>query len=86
MIAASLTNPTSLGLPFGCWSLDRLVAYLNEERGIAIKRSRLGALLVAEGLKWRTQETWFGARVDPAFAEKRGLSRRSTPRHLQVVR
>ncbi len=85
VIAASPTNPTSLGLPFGCWSLDRLVAYLNEERGIAIKRSRLGELLVAEGLKWRTQETWFGERVDPAFAEKRGPSRRSTRRHLRVV-
>jgi transposase len=85
VIAVSLTNPTRLGLPFGCWSLDRLAAYLNEERGIAIKRSRLGELLVAEGLKWRTQETWFGERVDPAFAEKRGPSRRSTRRHLRVV-
>jgi transposase len=86
VLAASLTNPSALGLPFGCWTLDRLEIYLNEERGLPIKRSRIGELLVAEGLKWRAQETWFGERVDPAFAEKRGPSRRSTPRHLRVVR
>ncbi len=86
VLAASLTNPSALGLPFGCWTLDRLEAYLNEERDLPIKRSRIGELLVAEGLKWRTQETWFGERVDPAFAEKRGPSRRSTPPRLRVVR
>ena len=85
VIAVSLTNPTSLGLPFGSWTLDRLEAYLNEEQGLPIKRSRIGELLQAEGLRWRTQETWFGERVDPAFAEKRGPSRRSTRRHLRVV-
>src|SRR4051795_2928813 len=30
VIAASMTDPTSLGLPFACWTLDRLQAYLNE--------------------------------------------------------
>ncbi len=85
VIAVSLTNPTSLGLPFGSWTLDRLEAYLNEAQGLPIKRSRIGELLQAEGLRWRTQETWFGERVDPAFAEKRGPSRRSTRRHLRVV-
>src|SRR3954462_15769177 len=30
-IAVSLLKPDSLGLPFGCWTLDRLQAYLNEE-------------------------------------------------------
>jgi transposase len=74
VVAASLTDPQDLGLPFGSWSLDRLAAYLNEERGIAIKRSRLGELLQAEGLRWRQQETWFGERPDPAFAAKRGPS------------
>ncbi len=81
VVAASLTKPDDLGLPFGSWTLDRLAAYLNEERGIAIKRSRLGEILVAEGLRWRTQETWFGARPDPAFAEKRGPSSPSTGPH-----
>jgi transposase len=78
VIATGLTDPQDLGLPFGCWTLDRLAAYLNEERGIPIKRSRIGEILIAEGLRWRTEETWFGARPDPAFAAKRGRSSRST--------
>jgi transposase len=86
VIAVSLTNPETLGLPFACWTLDRLAAYLNEERGLPIKRTRIDELLVAEGLRWRQQETWFGERVDPAFVEKRGPSSASIRPHLQVVR
>jgi transposase len=80
LVAASLTNPADLGLPFGSWTLDRLAAYLHEHKGIAMKRSRIGEILQSEGLRWRQQETWFGERPDPAFAEKRGPSSRSTPR------
>lgn len=72
VIAAALTDPKELGLPFGCWTLDRLRDYLNEHKGIPIKRSRIDELLLEEGLRWRHQETWFGERVDPEFAEKRG--------------
>jgi hypothetical protein len=43
--------------------LDRLQAYLNEHKGIAIKRSRIDDLLIAEGLRWRAQESWFGERA-----------------------
>ena len=78
VVAAALTAPKDLALPFGSWTLDRLQAYLNEHKGIAIKRSRIDELLRAEGLRWRHQETWFGERVDPAFAEKRGSSRPCT--------
>jgi transposase len=85
VVAASLLKPDSLGLPFGSWTLDRLEAYLNEERGLPIKRSRINEILVAEGLRWRTDETWFGERVDPNFAEKRGPSSASTRPHLQPV-
>lgn len=80
VVAAALTAPKELGLPFGCWTLDRLQAYLNEQKGLAIKRSRIDEVLAEEGLRWRKQETWFGERVDPAFAEKRGSSPRSTRR------
>ena len=59
--------------------LDRLAAYLLEHKGIAMRRSRIDEILLREGLRWRRQETWFGERVDPEFAEKRGASRRSTP-------
>ena len=85
VIAAAFTNPQSLGLPFGCWTLDRLEAYLNEEQDIPIKRSRIGEILLAEGLRWRGQETWYGERVDPEFAENRGPSRGSTHPRLRVV-
>jgi transposase len=89
VVALSLTDPRRLGLPFASWTLDRLRAYLHEVKGLPISRARIGKLLVAEGLRWRTQETWFGERVDPAFAEKRGPSSRSTSRstrpRLRVV-
>jgi transposase len=63
VLVTALTNPQDLGLPFGCWTLDRLEAYLNEEKDLPIKRSRIDELLIAEGLRWRTQETWFGERA-----------------------
>jgi transposase len=72
VIATALTDPQKLGLPFASWTLDRLEVYLNEVKGIGIKRSRIDDLLVREGLRWRSQETWFGERVDPDFARKRG--------------
>jgi transposase len=79
VIRTALTDPQHLELPFGSWTLDRLEAYLNETQLLPIKRSRIDDLLRAEGLRWRTQETWFGKRVDPDFAAKRGPSRPSTP-------
>jgi transposase len=86
VIATALSDPQKLGQPFACWTLDRLEAYLNEEKKIPIKRSRIDELLIAEGLRWRTQETWFGERVDPEFAKKRGSLKRSTPARLKTVR
>ncbi len=83
VMATSLTQPADLGLPFGSWTLDRLAAYLTEERDLPVKRSRISESLIAEGLRWREEETWFGERPDPAFAEKRGPlspSPRSRPR------
>ena len=67
-----MTAPAALDQPFGDWTYDRLAVYLNEVAGIPIKRSRIQEVLVAEGLRWRQQETWFGQRVDPDFAAKRG--------------
>lgn len=78
VIAAALSRPADLDLPFASWTLDRLVAYLGE-KGIGMKRSRVSEVLLAEGLKWRQEETWFGARVDPEFERKRGRSSASTP-------
>jgi transposase len=69
VIATSLTAPQALGLPFAGWTLDRLQAYLNEVQQIPIKRSRIDEILLAEGLRWRTQESWFGERAQPPGAE-----------------
>ena len=85
VIATALTPPDQLGLPFASWTLDRLEAYVNEHKGIAIKRSRIDDLLLAEGLRWRTHETWFGERVDLEFAKKRGALKHSIRVHLRVV-
>jgi len=85
VIATALTKPEQLGLPFATWTLDRLETYLNEQRGLAIKRSRIDELLIAEGLRWRQQEKWFGQRVDPDFAEKRGRLKGSTPRRRRIA-
>jgi transposase len=85
VIATALTAPRSLNLPFAAWTLDRLAAYLHEHKGVAMKRSRIDEILLQEGLRWRQQETWVGARVDPEFAKKRARLRRSIRRHLRVV-
>src|SRR3954468_6177765 len=51
VITAALSRPAELGLPFASWTLDRLVTYLGE-KGVGMKRSRVGEFLLAEGLKW----------------------------------
>jgi transposase len=88
VIALSLTDPQTLGLPFACWTLDRLQAYLDKEKRIHVKRSRISDLLRREGLRWRKQESWFGIseRVDPDFAQKRGPLRHFTRPHLRLVK
>ena len=83
VVASALTKPDDLALPFGHWTLDRLEVYLHEHKGIAIKRSRINEILLAEGLRWRKDEHWFGERVDPDFAKYRGLSPPSTPSRPQ---
>ncbi len=84
VIAAALSRPAELGLPFASWTLDRLVVHLGEQ-GIGMKRSRVSEILLAEGLRWRQEETWFGARVDPDFTRKRGRSSNSTPAHRRAA-
>jgi transposase len=84
VLVTAATDPKRLGLPFAAWTLDRLTAYLHErppEAGgpLPVSRSQLDRLLSGEGLRWRKEETWFGERVDPQFAEKRGPSSGSGP-------
>jgi transposase len=78
VVATALTDPQQLGQAFACWTFERLATYLHETHGLAMSRSRIHEVLQREGLRWRTHETWFGKRVDPDFAEKRGPSSGST--------
>ena len=84
VITAALSRPSDLGLPFASWTLDRLVAHLSGQ-GVGMRRSRISEVLLAEGLKWRREETWFGERVDPEFSRKRGRSSNSTPRRRRAA-
>jgi transposase len=85
VVATALTDPKALGQAFACWTFERLAIYLHETHGLAMSRSRIHEVLQREGLRWRTQETWFGRRVDPDFAAKRGRSSASTVSHQQVA-
>jgi transposase len=68
VVATALTDPQELGQAFACWTFERLAVYLHETHGLAMSRSRMLEVLQREGLRWRTDETWFGERVDPYFA------------------
>jgi len=84
VLEAALTNPKDLNLGFNCWTFERLAAYVHEHLGIHMQKTRIFEILQEEGLKWRKQETWFGERLDPEFAEKRGPSKPSA-RKLQTT-
>jgi transposase len=72
VIALARTDPQKLGLPFGNWTLDRLVAYLRENDQVSISRAQLARVLKAEGLRWYQEQVYFTERPDPQFVEKRG--------------
>ena len=74
VLATARTKPAELGLPFASWTMDRLHTYLAEACAIQMSKTRIFELLQEEGLRWYTQEGWFGERVDPDFEQKRGPS------------
>src|SRR5258707_5331281 len=78
VVATALTDPQELGQAFACWTFERLAVYMQETHGLAMSRSRIHEVLQREGLRWRTHETWFGRRIDPDFAAKRGRLSAST--------
>jgi transposase len=86
IIALALTNPRDVGRPFNSWTFERLAVYVREALGFGIKKTRIFEILHEEGLRWRTQETWFGERVDPEFAKKRGPSSGSVRNLLPTAR
>lgn len=76
VIELARTRPSALGLPFASWTFERLALYLREQVGLQMKKTRIFEILQDEGLRWRKQQSWFGERLDPEFAQKRGSSRR----------
>lgn len=74
VLQAARTRPSDLGLPYSSWTFERLAAYVHEQLGLQMKKTRIFELLQEEGLHWRKQESWFGERLDPEFAQKRGSS------------
>ena len=80
LIATARTHPQVLGLPFGHWTLDRLVTCAHEQLNLGISRAQLARVLEAEGLRWYQEQVYFSERPDPQFAEKRGPSLHSTKR------
>jgi len=72
VIALARTDPQKFGLPFGHWTLDRLVVYLRENDQLGISRAQLARVLKAEGLRWYQEQVYFTERPDPQFVEKRG--------------
>lgn len=75
VLAAALTPPRALGLPYSSWTFERLASYVHEQVGLQLKKTRIFEILHDEGVRWRKQERWFGERLDPEFAQKRGSSR-----------
>lgn len=74
VIDLALQKPTSLGLPFALWTLERLQRELQKREGIYLSDSTIWEWVNAEGLVWKRQQSWFheADKHDPQFVEKRG--------------
>jgi len=59
IVTAATTRPEKLGLPFTCWSLRKLAAYLaGAPQPVRIGRERLRQILHARGISFQRTRTW----------------------------
>jgi transposase len=60
IVAAATIRPEKLGLPFTCWSLRKLAAYLaaGTTRPVPVERERLRQILHARGISFQRTRTW----------------------------
>jgi transposase len=60
IVTAATTRPEKLGLPFTCWSLRKLAAYLagHAARPVRIGRERLRQILHARQISFQRTRTW----------------------------
>jgi transposase len=65
IVTVATTRPEKLGLPFTCWSLRKLAAYLTgAPQPVRIGRERLRQILHARGISFQRTRTWKESR-DP---------------------
>jgi len=79
LLRLARTVPTSLGLPFALWTIERLQTALNEETGRLFSTQTIWAWLKKEGLRWKRQQSWLHPELHTPeaveeFEEKRGSS------------
>lgn len=81
LIKLALTKPSSLDLPFGLWTLERLQEEFAKRQGVHLSDSTIWNWMEREGFHWKRQQSWFREveKHDPQFVEKRGPSSRLTP-------
>ncbi len=71
IINAALSKPNDLGLPFTCWSLEKLKDYVMNRRGIkSISIETIRQILMENGIKYRHTKTWKESN-DPEFESKK---------------
>ena len=60
IVEAATTRPEKLGLPFTCWSVRKLAAYLASRPGrpVRVRRERLRQILHAAGISFQRTRTW----------------------------
>ena len=60
IVTAAITRPEKLGLPFTCWSLRKLAAYVagHRDRPVRIGRERLRQMLHERGISFQRTRTW----------------------------
>src|SRR5699024_5509797 len=64
-------HPQSLGLPFTCWSLTKLVEYLIDAGVVAtISTETVRQILAEAGVSWQATKSWKGS-TDPDFTAKK---------------
>ena len=60
IVTAAITRPEKVGLPFTCWSLRKLAAYLasRPDGPLRVSRERLRQILRGRGLSFQRTRTW----------------------------
>ena len=71
IIDVALSKPSDLGLPFTCWSLEKLKDYVEDRGGIGpISIETIRRILRENGIKYRHTKTWKESN-DPEFESKK---------------